>query len=127
MSIEGHALRYRSNTTRQVLAMSGDFLERAAREWYAAKYKVSIYDQDDWYAAHAADFARDRLDAQRKKVANLFTKLQVAESFIESAREHFEDPETTRCADCTNALVAYDTLSAKPIEEIRAELKKGQQ
>jgi hypothetical protein len=54
--------------------MTGDSLERAAREWYAAKYKVSIYDQDDWYAAHAADFARDRLDAQRKEIVALIMK-----------------------------------------------------
>jgi hypothetical protein len=33
MSIEGHALRYRSNTTRQVLAMSGDSPRREKCEY----------------------------------------------------------------------------------------------
>jgi hypothetical protein len=68
--------------------MSDDSLERAAREWYAAKYKVSIYDQDDWYAAHAADFARDRLDAQRKKVVALIKpQLELVASRVQASQE----------------------------------------
>jgi len=59
--------------------------------------------------------------------SDVFTKLQVAERFIEKARKHFEDPETTRCEECTKALFEFDALYARPLEEIRAELRKRQQ